>query len=150
MSLSLLPFFFLFYLYIHNVEKKNLDKIDRIAKITINDLAVLVILVIFLKDWMVLLGLCILALKRPKLICQNNENRFPKILPHFIIIKELMMLNIYLRKYSLNIVIHIIRTLLHRANNHWCGNCYVIVFIVSYREITNSRFSLTQSKPYIF
>ena len=28
--------------------------------------------------------------------------------------------------------------------------CYVIVFIVSYREITNSRFSLTQSKPYIF
>ena len=30
------------------------------------------------------------------------------------------------------------------------GNCYVIVFIVSYREITNSRFSLTQSKPCIF
>ena len=28
--------------------------------------------------------------------------------------------------------------------------CYVIVFIVSYRGITNSRFSLTQSKPYIF
>ena len=28
--------------------------------------------------------------------------------------------------------------------------CYVIVFIVSYREITNSRFSLTQSKPCIF
>ena len=27
--------------------------------------------------------------------------------------------------------------------------CYVIVFIVSYRKITNSRFSLTQSKPYI-
>ena len=29
-------------------------------------------------------------------------------------------------------------------------DCYVIVFIVSYREITNSRFSLTQSKPCIF
>ena len=28
--------------------------------------------------------------------------------------------------------------------------CYVIVFIVSYRGITNSRFSLTQSKPCIF
>ena len=27
--------------------------------------------------------------------------------------------------------------------------CYVIEFIVSYREITNSRFSLNQSKPYI-
>ena len=30
------------------------------------------------------------------------------------------------------------------------GYCYVIVFIVSYRGITNSRFSLTQSKLYIF
>ena len=28
-------------------------------------------------------------------------------------------------------------------------NCYVIVFIVSYREITNKMFSLTQSKLYI-
>ena len=28
--------------------------------------------------------------------------------------------------------------------------CYVIVFIVSYREITNKMFSLTQSKLYIF
>ena len=27
--------------------------------------------------------------------------------------------------------------------------CYVIVCIVSYREITNKMFSLTQSKPYI-
>ena len=30
------------------------------------------------------------------------------------------------------------------------GKCYVIVCIVSYREITNKMFSLTQSKPYIF
>ena len=28
--------------------------------------------------------------------------------------------------------------------------CYVIVFVVSYRGITNSRFSLTQSKLCIF
>ena len=30
------------------------------------------------------------------------------------------------------------------------SNCYVIEFIVSYREITDSRFSLNQSKPCIF
>ena len=34
------------------------------------------------------------------------------------------------------------------SNNQ--SNCYVIEFIVSYREITNSRFSLNQSKPCIF
>ena len=35
-------------------------------------------------------------------------------------------------------------------NTKWIlTKCYVIEFIVSYREITNSRFSLTQSKLYI-
>ena len=34
--------------------------------------------------------------------------------------------------------------------DHYKCICYVIVFIVSYHGITNSRFSLTQSKPCIF
>ena len=33
--------------------------------------------------------------------------------------------------------------------NRRAAPCYVIVFIVSYREITNKMFSLTQSKLYI-